>query len=667
MSISRLNPSTTDHLTQLAGGLFENLPIAIYSCDVDGYVRSYNKAAEQLLGRKPVIGEDLWCGSWKIYRLDGSVLPLDQCPMARALKEKKPIQGEEIIIERENGERINVIPYPVPIFDEGGELTGAINSLVDVTELRIGEARQARLAAIIESSDDAIISKTLQGIVTSWNEAAERMFGYSEKEAIGMPITNLLPQDELAEEKEIINNIRSGRMVEHYETIRIRKDGTPIHVSLTVSPVKDKRGQIIGASKIVRNIARQKASELKLKQHADNLRILNETGKAVSETLDADEILQSVTDATTTLTGAKFGAFFHNRKDLDGESYMLYALSGAPREAFEKFGMPRNTAVFNTTFTGAGVVRSDDITKDPRYGLSAPHHGMPKGHLPVVSYLAVPVVSKLGEVVGGLFFGHPEAGRFTEEHETLVSNVASQAAVALDNANLYEVIKKLNLKKDEFIGLASHELKTPMASLNGYLQIIDRDLPEADVNKPYIRKALSQVRKLSKLISDLLDVSKIDSGKLPFNMATFDLVEMATESIELVQYGTKSHFISLQHSENQFLITGDRQRLEQVLINLLTNAIKYSPKANKVIVTIERQGDNAVVSVEDFGIGIDEKLQDRIFSRFFRVEDLDTHISGLGIGLYISKEIIIRHNGRIWVDSQLKKGATFSFAIPVRL
>src|SRR6185369_5604250 len=189
-------------------------------------------------------------------------------------------------------------------------------------------------------------------------------------------------------------------------------------------------------------VIERRQAEQALRDESHNLEILNRTGAAIAGELDLERVVQLVTDAGVELTGAQFGAFFYNVVDPLGESYMLYTLSGVPRSAFEKFPMPRNTKVFAPTFTGEGVVRSDDITRDPRYGQNAPYYGMPEGHLPVVSYLAVPVVSRSGEVLGGLFFGHPAPGIFTERDEITVSGLASQAAIAMDNARLYETSKR---------------------------------------------------------------------------------------------------------------------------------------------------------------------------------------------------------------------------------
>jgi len=296
---------------------------------------------------------------------------------------------------------------------------------------------EAHLAAIVESSDDAIISKSLDGRVRSWNAAAERLFGHPAEEMIGQSILRIIPAELHDEEQEILRTLRDGGRIDHYQTVRVAKDGRRIDVSLTVSPVRDASGRVVGAAKIARDITAGKQTEALLREEARTLDLLHQVGKTVSAELDIDRAVQVVTDAATELSGAAFGAFFYNTVDEKGESYTLYAISGVPREAFERFPLPRNTALFSPTFRGEGVVRCDDVARDPRYGHSAPHHGMPAGHLPVRSYLAVPVVARSGEISGGLFFGHPSPGVFSERSERLVTGIASQAAIAIDNGRLY--------------------------------------------------------------------------------------------------------------------------------------------------------------------------------------------------------------------------------------
>lgn len=557
------------------------------------------------------------------------------------------------------------------MYFENSEPKRFIGSVLDITEQKQTELRlydlaekQSRLAAVVNSSDDIIISKTLDGIITSWNPAAERVFGYSETEAVGCHISIVIPKERLSEEDYIMGQIKYGKKVDHFETVRHSRDKKEVHLSLTVSPVVDQLGKVIGASKIARDISHQIKTQQTARRYTERLEIMNMVMSSVSEELDLNKILQKVTDATTELTGAQFGAFFYNKTDQKGESYTLFTLSGAPREAFEKFGMPRNTAVFHPTFSGEGVVRVDDITKDPRYGKNDPHYGMPNGHLPVVSYLAVPVTSREGHVIGGLFFGHPKAAQFTEEHQTLVVSIAAQTAISLDNATLFEEVKALNDKKDEFIGLASHELKTPLASINGYLQILGRQIKE-EVPRKFLDKALNQVSRITSLVNDLLDVSKIEAGKLQLTSSAFDLRQIIEESIELVQQAEAKHIIVFDSDIEACEVNGDAQRIEQVVINLLSNAIKYAPKADRVEVSLTCTTEKVLVSVRDFGPGIANDKLDHIFSRFYRIDEATPNISGLGIGLYLAHEIISRHNGQIWAESEMGQGSTFYFTLPL--
>jgi PAS domain S-box-containing protein len=553
--------------------------------------------------------------------------------------------------------------YPRPIFDNG-VLVGAHNTLVDITQQRQGEEKQAMLSAIVESSDDAIISKNLDGIITSWNTGAQKIFGYTEREIIGKPIYTLIPSSLQDEEKIIIQSIKSGNRVDHFQTTRISKSGKLIPVSLTVSPIKDHTGTIIGASKIARDISDQLEKEAAIKQSARRLEILNSIGKSISERMDVSSILNKVTEATTQITGAAFGAFFYNTINENGEAFMLFALSGAPREAFEKFGMPRNTAVFHSTFSGEGVVRVDDITKDPRYGKTAPHFGMPKGHLPVVSYLAVPVRGNGNKVLGGLFFGHHKSGVFNQEHEDLVVSIASQAGIALANSQLFEEVKALNAKKDEFIALASHELKTPLTTIKGYLQVLQKN-EQNKVSGLFIEKSLKQVNTLNNLISDLFDISKIEAGKLQLFYEEFDMRELLLDAIETIHYSSTTHKAIFEGSKSSIHVHADKQRIEQVISNLITNAIKYSPDADTVTITLIGSSDEVIVKVRDQGFGLSPDQQSKIFTRFYRAVN-NPNISGLGLGLYLSKEIIDRHKGTIYVNSELGKGSEFFFSIPLK-
>jgi PAS domain S-box-containing protein len=237
------------------------LPVAIYTTDAAGRITFYNEAAFRLWGVRPEIGRSEFCGSWKLYWPNGAELPHDECPMAMALKEARSIEGMEAVAERPDGTRVSFLAYPSPLFDALGTLVGAVNMLVDIGERKSEELARQHLAAIVESSDDAIVAKDLKGVITNWNRAAQRLFGYTEHEAVGKPITLIIPADRYDEEPQILARIRRGERIDHYETIRRRKDGSLVEISLTVSPVRDQKGRIVGASKIARDITEKRRAE----------------------------------------------------------------------------------------------------------------------------------------------------------------------------------------------------------------------------------------------------------------------------------------------------------------------------------------------------------------------------------------------------------------------
>jgi PAS domain S-box-containing protein len=241
--------------------LFDLLPAAVYVTDAEGRIIYFNEAAATLWGCRPKLKSDQWCGSWRLYHLDGTRMPHDQCPMAVALKEGRAIRGGQAIAERPDGTRVPFMAFPTPLRDVEGGLIGAVNMLIDISEHRRAERVERQLAAIVESSDDAIVSKDLNGVIVTWNKGAERLFGYAAEEVISKPITILIPSGRLNEEAEILARIRRGDRIDHFETVRQRKDGSLVTISLTVSPITDETGTIVGASKIARDITEQKRRE----------------------------------------------------------------------------------------------------------------------------------------------------------------------------------------------------------------------------------------------------------------------------------------------------------------------------------------------------------------------------------------------------------------------
>jgi PAS domain S-box-containing protein len=259
--------------------LFDLVPVAVYTCDADGFIQEYNQRAVELWGRDPGRNgqESRFCGSWKIYYPDGRPMRHEECPMARALRgEKLKSKDLEIVVERPDGEKRDVIPAPRVVTNERGKIIGAINCLFDITERKRAEAAAMRLAAIVQSSHDAIVAKNLNGIITDWNQGAQRIFGYKPKEIIGKSVLTLIPKDRQSEEQEILRKTRRGESLDHYETVRRRKDGKLIDVSLTISPIKGPKGEIVGVSKIARDITEKKQTEQRLTEQARLLDLTND-------------------------------------------------------------------------------------------------------------------------------------------------------------------------------------------------------------------------------------------------------------------------------------------------------------------------------------------------------------------------------------------------------
>ncbi len=432
------------------------------------------------------------------------------------------------------------------------------------------------------------------------------------------------------------------------------------------------------------------ASLERLRDEAHLLETLNRVGQTVAAELDLERVVQVVTDAGTELSGAAFGSFFYVRQEENGEAYWLYTISGVPREHFSKFPMPRNTAVFAPTFGGMGVVRSDDILKDPRYGKNAPHRGMPEGHLPVRSYLAAPVISRSGEVLGGLFFGHPEPGIFTERSERLVTGIAAQAAIAIDNARLFqaaqqeiaerrraeaklreseEALLTADRRKDEFLATLAHELRNPLAPIRNAVEILK--LTESDpVASANARQLLErQLKQLVRLIDDLLDVSRITQGRMALRREVIDLaaaLRMAVEtSRPLIE--SKRHTLHLTATAGVCCIEADSARIAQVFANLLNNSAKYSPSGSAITVKLTKQGGEAVITVKDDGIGIPPAMLNRIFEMFERVDrEPDGTQDGLGIGLTLVRRLVELHGGNVSAHSEgLNRGSVFTVKFPL--
>ena len=662
--MSELSPqSLIQHLAQVV----DSSDDAIVTKDLDGTITSWNRAAERMFG---------YTAAEAIGRSVRMIIPPElqgeEDQVLARIRAGRALTHFETERVRKDGSRISMSLTVSPVRDQAGRVIGASKIARDITERKNSDLAIRRMAAAVMSSDDAIVTKTLDGIITSWNPAAERIFGYTAAEAIGQSIRILIPKDRQGEEDVVIARIRAGETVDHYETTRVAKDGHSIAIALTVSPVRDDSGVIVGASKIARDIGDQQRLRAVAQQHARNTEKLSEVGVFLASAVDREEIVQRVTDAATEFTGAQFGAFFYNvRTAATGEAYMLYALSGAPREAFASFPHPRVTEIFGPTFRGEGPIRLEDVTEDPRYGQNPPFFGMPPGHLAVRSYLAVPVKGRNQDVLGGLFFGHESRGVFTSEHERLAVGVAAWASVSLENSRLLVEAQEANRLKDEFLAVLSHELRTPLNAIMGYSRLLHSGLLTGSKADDAFATLERNSTWLTQIVDDVLDVSRIVSGKLRLDVQPVDLPLIIENAVATVQPAADAKGVQLHTilDPQVGMVSGDPGRLQQVAWNLLSNAVKFTPRNGHVQVRLERVNSHVELSVSDTGAGIRSDFLPYVFERFRQSDSSSTRrTGGLGLGLAIVKHIVEMHGGTVEAASDgVDQGASFLVRLPLMI
>lgn len=419
--------------------------------------------------------------------------------------------------------------------------------------------------------------------------------------------------------------------------------------------------------------ARVKALEAQLPSLHEESRIqetLLRVATAFANELDQQKLLQLVTDEATALTSAQFGAFFFNSTRENGEVLLLYTLSGAPPEAFSKFPLPRATPIFGPTFRGDGVMRLDDVRKDPRYGKWGPQ---PKGHLPVVSYLAVPVISGSGEVLGGLFFGHGEPARFTSAHERIALGLAAQAAAALEKARLYKQLqqsearaREADRRKDEFLAMLGHELRNPLAPIMTALQLMEMRGQLGQVKELTVIDR--QVKHVARLVDDLLDIARVTRGKIEVERKRIDLKQVVQRAVEMASplIERRAHRLEVTLPNEPLYVDGDTDRLAQVISNLLTNAAKFTPMHGHLRLAGHEHEGKIVLTVNDDGDGIAPELLPRVFELFVQGERTSERAQGgLGIGLALVKSLIELHGGRVSAHSAgIGRGTEMRIELP---
>ncbi|MBO0857446.1 MAG: response regulator [Chloracidobacterium sp.] len=423
-------------------------------------------------------------------------------------------------------------------------------------------------------------------------------------------------------------------------------------------------------------IIERKAIQEQLEEEREIVETVSRAGRILSAELHLDNLMQALTDAATELVGAQFGAFYQNVPDDGGGSYVLYTLSGAQREHFEHLPPPRGADLFGPTFREKGVVRLDDVSQDPSFGKKLLFNGAPHGHLTVTSYLAIPVVSRSGEVLGGLFFGHPEAGIFSERSERIVVGLAAQAAIAIDNARLYEAEQKAraeaetaNRLKDDFLATVSHELRTPLHVILGWVHLLRIGKMDANNAQQALEIIERNVRGQRRIVEDILDVSSIITGKLHIEMAPVDLTQVIEAAVDSMRPAAEAKGIALKTTLDPKAnrVSGDAGRLQQVVWNLVSNAIKFTPPEGRVQILTDQVNSHVEIKVIDTGPGVKPEFLPYVFDRF-RQEDSSTTRAqgGLGLGLSIVRHLVELHGGEVAAENRRDAhGAIFTVRLPL--
>lgn len=455
-------------------------------------------------------------------------------------------------------------------------------------------------------------------------------------------------------------------------------------------PILGVGGEIAEWVGVHTDITAEREAERALREESQVLELLNRTGAALAAELDLERLVQSVTDAGVELTGARFGAFFYNVLNEDGGSYMLYTLSGVDLSAFAKFPMPRATALFGPTFAGEGVIRSPDITKDSRYGKNEPHGGMPEGHLPVRSYLAVPVISRSGDVIGGLFFGHPDTHVFSARSESVMEGLAAQAAVGIDNARLFQDVERARQTLEERVtkrtseleeanealrqsqkmeaigqltGGIAHDFNNLLTVIKGSADLLRREDMPAEKRKRYVEAISDTADRAATLTAQLLAFARRQALKPEVFDASDRIHEIAGMIRSLLGGGIT---LTLYDQCEECHIEADVSQFETALVNLAVNA-RDAMSGNgelkiEVTRTKSRDGQDLVaVKVCDSGRGIPQADFERIYEPFYTTKGPG---EGTGLGLSQVYGFVKQSGGEIAIESEFGDGATFTLSFP---
>jgi PAS domain S-box-containing protein len=631
--------------------MLEQLPVAVYTCDLHGHVTQYNTAAAELWGSHPVIGKDMWHGSLKMYRADGTPLDYDDCPMAVTLRDRRPVHGHEVIIERPDGSTRRVAPFPSPLFNTEKEMVGAVNMLRDVTDEQVFREKSAYYTAIVSGSDDAIISKTLEGIVTSWNSAARRIFGYTAEEMIGQPILKLIPDDRKTEEPEILSRLRRGERVDHFETKRVTKTGELLDISLTISPIKDATGRIIGVSKVARDITIQKSAEARVRESEERFRMV----------------------VTSTHLGTWEFSPLSGNLSWSEECRSIYDVPKELPATFDLF--TKLTHPDDVDFVQSAIQRAMDPDSGGDYDI----------RFRILRYSDGQIrwVRSQGKVFfNNILLAEKFIGTVLDITEEKLAKVALEEKVAERTKDLRDANQKLALSNNEleqFAFVASHDLQEPLRKIQAFGDMLKDKLPENAGPQlvDYVNRMQSASARMKILIDSLLAFSRVSFNQSEHQFTNLtQLVNGVLADLETV---IKEKNATV-HVSKLFPVKGEPLHLRQLFQNLIGNALKFTREDRKPeihisacllegkasgmqIISDDESKTFQLIEISDNGIGFEPEYSKKIFGLFQRLHGKQEY-PGSGMGLSIVQKVVSNHGGYIEAHSTAGEGATFRILLP---
>lgn len=622
---------------------------AVITTDVEGRITALNAVAESLTGwtEHEAVGQPLD----RVFQIVNETTrqPVEN-PATRALREGIVVGlANHTVLLKKSGGELPIDDSAAPIRDDQGRVSGCVLIFRDVSYQRslerekTGQLLSARLlASIVASSDDAIISKTLDGTIQSWNAAAERLFGYTAAQAVGRHISLVIPPERLSEEDLIISRLKAGERIEHFDTVRMRSDGRQVLVSLTISPIRDEEGMVVGASKIVRDVTSQRQAEERERQ------LLGEAAEA----------------------NTKFRAFFDQGTIFAGLVDLNGKVMEVNRLALEACGYTREQAIDKPFWEGPWWRPMPTLVERVQAAYNQAATGetfrdelpyfVADGSERVADVTILPIKDEAGRVlfIAPTGIDVTDRKRSEAERTRLEDNLRKLAAD----------LSEADRRKDEFLATLAHELRNPLAPIRNALQILAQSDDPEDT-RPARALMERQLEQMVRLVDDLLDVSRISRGRLELRREQVPLAKVIHSAIETSRpvIDRMSQNLTVTMPPETIVVDADLVRLAQVFANLLNNSAKYMDRGRHIWLTVDRQGGEVVISVKDEGIGIAASQLPHIFEMFSQVDgSLERSQGGLGIGLTLVKRLVEMHGGRIEVHSPgLGQGAEFIVRLPV--